>query len=441
MTMNTEILKACFFEKVKYFNVVGVDGLTPEKFEKHLDPNLDNIVRKYKSGKYVLKPFKEKLLLKGRDKIPRSIEKPTVSDKVVLVWLNQKLSQKLDLQFCPAYKIIKKIKIHLSDKKYRFFARLDISSFYSSIPHEQLLRDLWENGVLDDLLELVTQSIKNCTRSMDGEVLTPYVDVGIPQGIPISNLLANFYIHEIDREFLEYNRIVYQRFVDDFIILAEDSQTLRDYCGILKNKLASKGLKLNEQKEQHGCIEEGFQYLGYLFNITEEGLSLSVRPSSYQKMYRSLSQKFRSFLKKGNKNQFDVRRFIWLLNLTITGAIIGEKRYGWLFYYSQIDLNSSQLYELDRFLERKLKFLRIDQEAIKSFVRSHFEINKNLSHTGYIPVFDRYSLEDQIDHLTNIVGFSHQQVSDMTVAGVHTAFKDNIFRFVHQLGTEIGQVS
>lgn len=68
---------------------VGVDRVNFKNFKNNLSENSSIIERKVKNGTYTFSRYKEVLILKGKDKLPRTIYIPTIRDKIVLSLLKE----------------------------------------------------------------------------------------------------------------------------------------------------------------------------------------------------------------------------------------------------------------------------------------------------------------------------------------------------------------
>lgn len=216
-------------------------------------------------------------------------------------------------------------------------------------------------------------------------------EVGIPEGLAISNSLANIYLLDIDEKYNSIENISYWRYVDDILLLlkSNDSYNMKQS---LNEDIKNHKLEINEKKDE-GFIKDGFEYLGYM--ITDK--MVSVRLSSILKIEQSIESIFRSYRGKNNFNYL-----IWKVNLKVTGFIIEKHKYGWLFFYSQIN-DLSLLYRLD-FLVIKLKNRFFAEKSLdfKRFVRSYYEIRYSFANSTYIPNIDKYSLNRKKEILSEI---------------------------------------
>ena len=130
----------------------------------------------------------------------------------------------------------------------------DISHYFESVPHEPLLAKL-EKLVGDDaILDLVALWLEHHAPS----------GVGLPQGSPLSPLLANLYLDALD-EAVEERGVRLVRYADDFVILAKSEGAARDALSKVTRLLAEHGLTLNAEKTRVVDFDQGFRFLGHLF--------------------------------------------------------------------------------------------------------------------------------------------------------------------------------
>lgn len=140
-------------------------------------------------------------------------------------------------------------------KRRCWFLKLDIRKYFDSIDHK-ILQGLLSRRFKDRVvLELLGQ-ILNTYQTKDGK--------GLPIGNLVSQHLANFYLSFFDHWIKEERRIrYYLRYMDDFLLLGNDKQDLKDELQhihtFLKEKLA---LSLKPAIQLNRCIK-GIPFLGY----------------------------------------------------------------------------------------------------------------------------------------------------------------------------------
>lgn len=399
-----EALALTFNDKIKSKPSVGIDGTNSSAFESKIHIETTICSKKLKSYKFKFSPYLEEVKSKGKGKPPRVISKPTIRDKTILSATNKCLqayfpeavSRKLPNE------IIREIKKTLIDSKEDlFFCKIDIKSFYDNINHETLNKTL-RKRIDKKTLWITLKAIKNITvNSTTKKTNYPTENLlGVPQGLPISNILSDIYLYKIDKHFESEN---YRRYVDDILIISS-SPTYKKTEEI-KKLLKKINLETNE-KTIEGRISEGLEYLGYEFRDNQK---VSVRESSKDKFIRSLIAPITRYKKGLDKSigrtwlTVETRKNILIehLNEKITGAISNKKRFGWIFYFIEItDLKI--LHDLDSIVKRELKKAHLSKDEIskvKRLARAFYEAKHN-PEGGYIHNYDTYqTIEEKIQAL------------------------------------------
>ena len=420
---NQHYLEQTFLQKLMGNPAVGLDWVTSSLFESSLSKEVSIILRKSKANSYKFTRYREMLVSKGPLKPPRCISIPTMRDKLVLSALNE-------LLFCVygnrsttpmPHSIISELRQIIETKKYDSFIKIDISTFYASIDHDTLLKQLRKRIHKPEILNLIISAIMTPTVKANAIVDSEPRMIGIPEGLSISNALANIYMLTIDSKYACEKRIKYWRYVDDIIILC-NQQNISPIEESISGDISKQKLSINHEKTKTGQIESGFEYLGY--QIKPE--SISIRRASVIALERAIEGIFRSYDKAKYPN---LEYLYWKINLKITGFVIDNNKYGWLFFYSQIT-ELSCLSHLDWLIRRLCDRFDIDNSGFKSFMRSYHEITKALHSTRYIPNLDKLSFEEKKHIVQDIYGESQNNDDERVI--------DNRFR--HLMKKEIRNV-
>lgn len=391
-------LRNVFNDKISQSTSVGLDRVSTKNFEQFLDENLEIILRKIQNNSYKFTRYKMMLFTKGPTKNPRQICVPTIRDKLVSAVINEILTDVYErknltplpqntindiIQTCPAYQC---------------YIKLDIKSFYGSINHEKLIRLLKCHIRKKELLHLIENAIQTEAlyfplQKRNKEYLKR--EKGIPEGLSISNSLANIFLSNIDRKYESMNNIKFYRYVDDILILANQSD-LNNIKEKIEADIRALDLELSNNKCDSGSVVNGFEYLGYKFNRGQ----VSVRESSVLKIEQSVEELFKKL--NGHNNHY----IEWKLNLKITGFVWNQHKYGWLFFYSQIT-DMTVLFHLDHLIIKLCKRYHGNEKLpnilrIKRFVKSYMEIKNALHKTKYIPNIDGFTIEHKKEILKNI---------------------------------------
>jgi len=428
---NQDSLLEQFNTKIKYKRAPGIDKVTIEKFEENLGENIGIINRKVLNGTYKFTKYRELLILKGKNKIPRAISLPTIKDKLTLNSLNRFLQN--------AYKdeidnrsIHSKISL-LSDiiNQNTHFIKFDIKGFYSSIDHEMLRYKLAEQLPIQSI-DLINKAIK--TTSVPPIFNKKIIKIrpsekGVPEGLSISNILADIYLIDMDKYFNSISSLHYCRYVDDILILCNEKD-VEHLKREVENRLTGIKLYLNEEKLDSGKIDKGFYYLGYSFN----GKQVSVRDTAIDKFEHSMEKLFLDYSrKKINKKLFE-----WKLNLKITGCVFENNKYGWVFFYSQMN-DIALLKKLDWLVRKLCKRFDVDSTDmdIKSFLKTYFEIKYNVSNSSYFISIHKLTIEEKIKIIKEIYS---NNIPD-TEQEINNVFSELIIRDLRSLEKDIQSFS
>lgn len=427
-----------FISKVGVNPTVGLDKVTKDCFESKLDENIALILRKVDNLSYRFTNYRQVLFGKGLNKKPREICIPTIRDKLTLAALSKVIDEAYGRE-CNAPQpqtVIGDIINQINEDSYDSFIKLDIEGFYDSIPHNQLVQCLSKKVRKSQLVHLVEELLRAPSSSFDKHVSTRRGE-GIPQGLSVSNKLANIYVADIDDVFRSEADCFYRRYVDDIFILCNygDIERLK---GLAEDLLDEKGLSTSPEKYDGGLLrEKQFTYLGYSFS--PNGI-VSVGSSSRHRLEMGLDRVMRSYHRTSNHEGW-----LWRLNFRITGCRISEdgisfERFGWLYYYSRIN-DIRLLADLDRLVDRLLVRYGIPpQEGIKSFKKTYYQMNYHYKDTKYIWTFDDSMSVSEKRHLLELLydGLDLEGLSDDEVSSL---FNRRIRQEARKLERDVGLIS
>lgn len=401
-----EYLRELFNKKIKRSKSKGIDKVSVEKFENDLDKNLILIIDKFKSGNYTFSPYLELLKLKGRNKVPRVISIPTIRDKVVLLIIKEILHEVFETSVNRKLpnNYIREIKHFLNkDNSEKFYLKLDLEKFYDTLDHDIISSKLIEQKLPESVIRLIQKAITNITVPQNSPV-SQYIkyqtNIGVPQGLSISNILAQIYLLDFDK-IISKRKYFYQRYVDDILLI--NSSEISEFR--IKNfikELESLKLVVNSSKtEQNSLNVAPFNFLSYSISNNK----ISVAPKNIEVFLRRIAAKitwFKSCYKVKEKRPEYLKNdpdrlkevFIDELNDMITGLIANNKSYGWLFYFSEIN-DLDLLFKIDKIISSF--FLNINvfgnkpPKELKRLVRAYFAItSKNLNYICNYDKLDTY---------------------------------------------------
>ncbi|MCF6147681.1 MAG: CRISPR-associated endonuclease Cas1 [Candidatus Kuenenia sp.] len=314
----------------------GIDNVSIDEFERHLDTNIENLIRELKSETYIPEAYQE---IKKRKKNTefRFLGLPAIRDKIVqqaVLFIIEPLFLSTFFDISYAYrpgkgplKAAHRVRHIIVNQKCKWVAPCDIDNFFDSIDQTILMEQLREQIHDEKLLSIISLWIKM------GRV-GPALDwkdslKGIPQGAVVSPLLSNIYLHPLDAYMVNMN-CGYVRYADNFVVLCAHKNAAQDALEVVKIFLGEKlKLQLNQgNRVQNVC--EGFIFLG----VTFQGQTLTVSDSKI------------SEIRKGIENTITRSKD----NLKGLADILqGLKR-----YYGQF-LSEDILREIDMFIKGRLK--------------------------------------------------------------------------------------
>jgi len=383
MNFKQYLSKAYDETKIKKSKSRGVDGINGEQFINLLE-NTDEvniILNKLNNQTYKFSYYVELLKIKSHNNT-RKISVPTQRDKLVLKSIYEIIKDKYKYTPKIREKMIREVKQNY--RNYTHFIKVDIKKFFDKINH-QILFDKLEKKFPPYIFKLIKQAVTQKTISLDSSTKerksSPFNKKGVPQGLPISNILGDLYLQEFDEYFNSLNKIKYFRFVDDILILCNEKE-IKKLKKEIKNKLGNLKLKPhkfsdNKDKSHHNSIQEGFQYLGYIFYPDK----ITIRKSSVQNFYKRLNKIFTKF-KYQEKNFISELFFIQKINKKIEGYSFKDKQIGWLVAFKEIN-DYKLLNQIDNFIDKKIKeielesFLKEHNLEIKKLENCLFDIRKN----------------------------------------------------------------
>jgi group II intron reverse transcriptase/maturase len=244
-----------------------VDGVTIEEYEADLNKNLSMLAHEIQSKTYSPLPLLKILVDKGNGEA-RALCVPTVKDRVAQTAVLHVIEPILEKEFeeCSfafrkgrsVRQAVYKIKEYY-ESGYKWVVDADIDAFFDSVDHELLGTKIKRYIPDKDIVGLIELWIK--AEIWDGESLK-VMDKGIPQGSPLSPILANLFLDELDEKMLK-NKQRYVRFADDFLILCKSPEKAKESLERVQEKLDDLLLKLDESEIVN--FDQGFKYLGVTF--------------------------------------------------------------------------------------------------------------------------------------------------------------------------------
>jgi len=442
-------------EKIAVKDFRGIDHIGRYQFERNKDKHFEIINRKCLNGTYKYSPFVEKLQLRGRNREPRVISIPTMRDRVVLSLLKDYLHKLFP--DCVNRKLpntyIKEIKDYYGSAPPDIcFYKVDIKSFYDTIKHHRLMEIISVNITSKPDLLLIKRAIQTPSVSIGyrRDSLKEIKNTcGVPQGLAISNILANIYIHQSDINF-EKACLKYFRYVDDmlFVVRQTEEKTIES---TVKKELNSINLSINKKKTSFVIVNadnSNIDYLGYNLRLPTVG----VKQATAERYLHSLSALFSSYLMKNRQALPEARAmirdiFVSDVNERITGAIRGNRRYGWIFYFLEMNdlalLHMIDKIILDKFCSRIkeestwLVLIKSIKKVAKAYYHAKYDPLK-----GYIHNYDSYdTIPKKIKYLISIGNMNVDESTTFSPEDIERIFDSVVSKRLAALESDLGETS
>ena len=320
----------------------GVDGMPVQNLRKHLVENWSSIKTSILEGTYEPMPVRRVEIPKPDGGV-RLLGIPTVTDRLIQQAIAQVLSKIYDPTFSKhsygfrpnrsAHDAVRKAKGYIRDG-YRWVVDMDLEKFFDKVNHDRLMSTLAKRIQDKTLLKLIRKYLQ--AGVMINGVIS-ITDEGTPQGGPLSPLLSNIVLDELDKE-LEKRGHKFVRYADDCNIYVKSrragERTMASVQRFVEGKLR---LKVNEKKS---AVDRPWRrkFLGFSFTSSRE-----PRVRIAKESIKRMRKKVREITSR--KMPYSMEYRIQRLNQYLTG---------WCGYFALAD-TPSPFIEWDSWIRRRLR--------------------------------------------------------------------------------------
>lgn len=323
----------------------GVDGLSVDDLLSYLLEHKESIVNSIIQGTYQPNPVR-RVEIPKEPKKTRPLGIPTVVDRVIQQSIAQILSPIYEPLFSAnsfgfrpkrsAHDALKQCQKYISEG-YKYCVDMDLEKFFDKVSHSKLIEVLSKTIKDGRVISLIH---KYLNAGVVEKGVFAKTEIGVPQGGPLSPLLSNIMLNELDKE-LEKRGHKFVRYADDCMILCKSKRaaqrTLNSIVAFIENKLF---LKVNIEKTVVAHIKD-VKFLGYSIYVYRGKGHLRVHPKSITKMKEKIkSLTSRSNGWGGEKRKVALRQYIT----------------GWVNYFKLADMKSL-LEVIDRWYRRRLRMV------------------------------------------------------------------------------------
>ena len=322
----------------------GIDGMSVDELPGFLKDNQRHLIQQIKDGKYKPNPVRRVEIPKETKGEFRKLGVPTVVDRVFQQAITQVLSPIYEKQFSEnsfgfrpnrgAHDALKQCQTNVNDG-YVYVVDMDLEKFFDTVCQSKVIEVL-SRTIKDGRVISLIHKYLNAGVISGG--MFEKTEVGMPQGGPLSPLLSNIMLNEMDKELTRRgHRFV--RYADDCMIFCKSrkgaERTLNNIMPYIEGKLF---LKVNRTKTCVAHISK-VKYLGYSFYRYKGKCRFRVHPKSVTKM----KNKIRELTDRSNGWGNEYRA------LKLTQYIRG-----WVNYFGMADMKSL-LQSNDEWLRHRIR--------------------------------------------------------------------------------------
>ena len=307
----------------------GIDGMEVNQLHDHMKDHWLSIRNQIETDTYIPQATRKVEIPKPNGGT-RMLGIPTVTDGLIQQSIAQVLSLHYDSEFSEnsygfrpgrsAHQAVVKAQSYLNEG-YTYVIELDLEKFFDKVNHDKLMTLLSYRLSDKVLLKLIRRYLR--TGILENGLCHPREE-GTPQGSPLSPILSNLLLDELDKE-LERRGLRYVRYADDVSIYVRSKRSservLNSVRTYIENKLL---LKVNKEKSQVSRPGKS-KLLGFTFGKRKDEWSVYVSPKSKQR----IKEKIKSVTSRRKS-----------MNLQVRLQKLSQITIGWCSYYKLADCKS-----------------------------------------------------------------------------------------------------
>ena len=322
----------------------GIDGMQVDELLPYLRENQETLIQEIRDGKFKPNPVRRVEIPKETKGEFRMLGVPTVVDRVIQQAITQELTTIYEDQFSEnsfgfrpkrgAHDALRQCQENVNEG-YVYVVDMDLEKFFDTVCQSKLIEVL-SRTIKDGRVISLIHKYLNAGVIANG--IFERTEIGMPQGGPLSPLLSNIMLNELDKE-LERRGHRFVRYADDCMIFCKSKKsaerTLKNIIPFIEGKLF---LKVNRKKTIVAHVSK-VKYLGYSFYRNKGKCRFRVHPKSVAKMKNKIRE-----LTDRNNGMSNAKR---------------EEKYqqfvrGWVNYFKLADMKNL-LKDTDEWARRRIR--------------------------------------------------------------------------------------
>ena len=342
----------------------GIDKMSVDELLPYLKENKGILIEQLRNGQYKPNPVRRVEIPKEDKGKFRMLGIPTVVDRVVQQAIAQVLTPIYEPQFSEnsygfrpnrgAHDALRQCRKY-AEEGYVYVVDMDLEKFFDTVCQSKLI-ELLGRSIEDGRVISLVHKYLNAGAIQNG--LFEKSEQGVPQGGPLSPLLANVMLNELDKE-LERRGHKFVRYADDCMIFCRSKRGAERVLASITRYIEGKlFLKVNREKTSVAHISK-VKYLGYTF-YNHKGLRFRVHPKSMEKM----KKKLREITNRNNawSNEYRIEKLQQFIR-------------GWVNYFKLADMKR-MLREVDEWLRHRIRAIYWKQwKRVRTRIRKLRSLN------------------------------------------------------------------
>ena len=342
-------LMRAYYQVVRNKGAAGVDGMKVEELYAYLQAHRERIKASIRECSYLPQAIRGVEIPKSNGK-KRLLGVPTVVDRMLQQAVGQILCNYYEFDFADnsygfrpgrnAHQAVLRAKDYINDGN-TFIVDIDLKTFFDEVDHCLLLQILYRKVKCRPSLRLIRKWLR-APIQLNGKLVKRRK--GVPQGSPLSPILSNIMLDELDKELTRMG-VKYVRYADDFSIYCQEESEAKAVQEKIYKFLREKlHLPVNEEKSGIRTPEE-FTILGYGFERSKgENERNDYHLTVGKKRLKILKDKLREVTRKTTPYTFDMRM-----------TKLKEIQRGWVQYFRLADIRW-KLKDLDGWVRSRIRY-------------------------------------------------------------------------------------
>ena len=327
----------------------GVDGISTKELRKVFTEKKDQLVTEIKQGNYQIQPILGIEIPKGNGKT-RLLGVPTTTERVLQQAVSQSIAPLFEPEFKPnsfgfrpnknARQAVGQARDYIHSGQ-NHIVDIDLKNFFDEVDHCLLLNLVYQKVKCKTTMQLLRKWLRAPIK-INGKLRKRRK--GVPQGSPLSPLLSNILLHQLDKEMTRRGH-KFVRYADDFSIYCKSHNQAKATSVVIEKFLKNK-LKLTINEEKSGIRKpSNFNLLGFGFvPVYNKGSKNQYQLVVAEKAWKNLKMRLKSITRKTTPAKLEER---------ITK--IKEIQRGWLNYFRGTNI-MGKLRDIDGWLRNRIRY-------------------------------------------------------------------------------------